>query len=240
MSNKSPVPSHVAIVMDGNGRWAQKRFHPRTFGHLIGVKTAKAIMLAARDAGVRFLTLYTFSAENWSRPAAEVNFLMHLIQRHFRKDKDFLLREGVRIRVMGSRSGLSSTLTAMINDIEHVTAKNTAIEVNLAFNYSGRQDILQAVVSLLRSHTPPESLSEDAFSEHLYLKNIPDPELIIRTGGEKRLSNFLLWQSAYSELYFCDTLWPDFTAGAFKAALSWYATRTRKFGNIGDSSQVRL
>ena len=215
--------------MDGNGRWAKQRHHPRTFGHIAGVKGAKSIMLAARDCGVAFLTLYTFSMENWGRPPTEVSFLMQLIERYFKKERDFLIQEGVRVCGMGDLSPVPSATQRMIHETEKLTEHNRAIQVNLAFSYSGRKEILDACAKACKA-LPPEQ--EEELASYLYLPDIPDPELLIRTGGEQRLSNFMLWQIAYTELYFTDTLWPDFTPEKFKEALVWYAGRIRKFGKV--------
>lgn len=220
--------------MDGNGRWAKQRHQPRTFGHVAGVKSAQVTMLTARNCGIRFLTLYTFSMENWGRPPTEVSFLMQLVERYFKKERDFLIQEGVRVCGLGNLDPVPPATRGMIHDIEKLTQHNHRIQVNLAFSYSGRKEILDACAKACQAPHPPQHEAE--FASYLYHPNLPDPELLIRTGGEHRLSNFLLWQMAYTELYFTDTLWPDFTADEFKQALIWYAGRIRKFGKVTEIS----
>jgi undecaprenyl diphosphate synthase len=224
----NPTPKHVALIMDGNGRWAKNRHHPRSYGHLRGVQTAKKIMLSAREAGIRYLTLYTFSMENWNRPLSEVQFLMRLIERYFTRERDFLIQEGIRICVMGQLEPVPQQTHTLIEQTQAVTAHCEGIQVNLAFSYSSRQEILNAISKLKKTeHVSPADLRAQ-----FYLPDVPDPELVIRTGGVNRLSNFLLWQAAYAELFFSKKLWPDFSPHHLQEALTWYATQDRKFGTI--------
>lgn len=236
-SERTPLsaatPAHVAIIMDGNGRWAKARGLPRTEGHREGLKTAKKIVASASDAGIRFLSLYAFSTENWKRTAEEVGFLMSLIKSHLYAELDFYRRNSIRVVHSGNREGLSPDLLEIIDAAARDTDAFKGLTVNLAINYGGRDEILRAVG---RMGVPAERGSGE--SGELLLRNnldhpdIPDPDLIIRTGGECRLSNFLLWQSAYSELYFSDRLWPDFSPDDFSEALRSYASRERRFGGI--------
>lgn len=236
------VPSHVAIIMDGNGRWAKQRGLARTEGHQEGLEVAKRIVLAARQEGVRFLSLYTFSTENWKRTAQEVGFLMSLIRGHLMKELDFYRENQIRIIHSGDRSGLSRDVLAEIDRAVEDTQRHRELTVNLAINYGGRDEILRSMRHVLSNlcktgtsdaaslDAAVGSLDEKTIALHLDHPEIPDPDLIIRTGGEIRLSNFLLWQSAYSELYFSAKYWPDFTSEDFHAALEDYAHRERRFG----------
>ena len=220
------VPAHVAIIMDGNGRWAKQRGLARTEGHQEGLEVAKRIVLAARQSGIRVLSLYTFSTENWKRTAQEVGFLMSLIRVHLMKELDFYRQNEIRIVHSGDRDELPREVLAEIDRAVDDTRRHSGLTVNLAINYGGRDEITRAV----RRMTTARSESGDIglFLDH---PELPDPDLIIRTGGEMRLSNFLLWQSAYSELYFSPKYWPDFTAEDFRGALQDYARRERRFGD---------
>lgn len=225
------IPRHVAVVMDGNGRWAQKRFLPRVTGHRQGVEVVRALIRSAGERGVESLTVFAFSSENWQRPADEVSFLMDLFLRALRDEVQKLHETGIRFRAVGDTSVLDNETRQLIADAEQLTAQNEKLNFNVAVNYGGRWDIQQAVVKA------SEQGDVRRFAEFLSLAGEADPDLFIRTGGERRISNFLLWQMAYTELYFTDTLWPDFGADEFEKALSWYAVRERRFGKTSD--QVR-
>jgi undecaprenyl diphosphate synthase len=224
--NENRVPDHVAIIMDGNGRWAKSRGLPRTEGHRRGLESAKAIVKTARDEGIKFLSLYTFSTENWKRASEEVGFLMSLLRTHLSRELDFYRQHQIRIVHSGAREGLPSDVLAEIDRAVSDTADFKGIVVNLAINYGGRDEIARAVRKL-----PPGLADEAAIRSFLDHPEIPDPDFIIRTGGEYRLSNFLLWQSAYSELYFSPKFWPDFTPEDLREALRDYAHRERRFGD---------
>jgi undecaprenyl diphosphate synthase len=226
------VPRHVAVVMDGNGRWARSRFMPRFFGHKQGVDAlVRAVNLFA-DRGVQYLTVFAFSSENWKRPAEEVTGLMSLVLVAVSKYLSKLEEDGVRIRVVGDRTGVSDKLRWACEQAEEKTRHNTRITLAVAFNYGGRWDVLQACQRALAQGLAPEQLDERWLASQMALSFAPDPDLFIRTGGEMRMSNFLLWQSAYSELFFTECLWPDFGAAEIDAALQAYASRERRFGGI--------
>jgi len=228
------VPRHVAIIMDGNGRWATQRGQPRLYGHEAGVRATRTVVRACRDAGVQVLTLYAFSSENWFRPAAEVGFLLELFVRTMEVELDTLHAEGVRVRFIGDRQRLPHTLTAVMEASERRTADNPGMALVIALGYGGRQDLVQAVRALGRrieaATLRAEEITEADLGAALALGDLPDPDLLIRTGGEYRISNFLLWNLAYAELYFCDTLWPDFGPAELGSALAWYGGRERRFG----------
>lgn len=229
------VPRHVAIIMDGNGRWARKRFMPRVAGHGRGVETVRTIIRACIGRGIEYLTLFAFSSENWRRPADEVSFLMQLFLRSLQKEIARLHQNNIRFRVIGDLSAFDQALVDLIREAETLTAGNTALTLTVAANYGGRWDILQAVNRVLaREPGRCAPISEDELSAELAMNYGPEPDLFIRTGGEKRISNFLLWQLAYSELYFTDTLWPDFDEEAFDLALRSYQSRERRFGRTSD------
>lgn len=229
----SGLPLHVGIIMDGNGRWAQERKLPRTEGHSEGLKTAKRIVKAAKDMGIPYLSFYVFSTENWKRAQEEVNFLMVLITNHLSKEFDFYRENDVRVVHSGELSGLPGNVRDEIQAVMRDTEKNTSIVVNLAINYGGRDEILRAVNAAI-SKKPQGAgeieLSEKDIRAHLDCPWMPDPDLIIRTSGEYRVSNFLLWESAYSELYFSEKYWPDWDAADLRAAVEEYQTRQRLFG----------
>ncbi len=231
----SVVPRHVAIIMDGNGRWARKRLLPRFAGHRRGVETVRATVRACLERGIEYLTLFAFSSENWRRPEEEVSLLMQLFVRALREEVTKLDRNGVRLRVIGDLSRFEPDLRALIDVSEQRTATNTRLVLTVAANYGGRWDILQAVNRLLTSE--PErrgELTESDLAPHLAMHYAPEPDLFIRTGGEQRISNFLLWQLAYSEIYFTDVLWPEFDSKAFDAALQSYQQRERRFGRTSE------
>jgi undecaprenyl diphosphate synthase len=239
-SARPTVPRHVAIIMDGNGRWATARHLPRVAGHSRGVDAVRAAIEQAGRRGVEYLTLFAFSSENWKRPQDEVSTLMRLFVSALQKEVGKLDENGVRLRVVGDLTAFEPQLQALIRDAERRTMHNTRLQLAVCASYGGRWDILQSVRSLLASAPDPQALArtltEQQLAAHLSLSFAPDPDLLIRTGGEQRISNFLLWQCAYSELYFTHTLWPDFDAAAFDAALAWFATRERRFGQT--SAQV--
>jgi undecaprenyl diphosphate synthase len=230
------LPRHVAIIMDGNGRWAKNRRLPRAAGHMAGVAATRNIVRAAVDVGLENLTLYAFSSENWKRPATEINHLMNLFRSYFRDDVDELVERNVRMRVIGSRERSASDIVDMIEDGEARTAANTGLNLIFAFDYGAQEEIVAAARELalaaMRGEIDPSQITPEYFSKHLSTSGLPDPDLLIRTSGEHRLSNFLLWQSAYSELVFTDTLWPDFTRSEFIGALEAYASRERRFGTV--------
>ncbi len=229
-----PDPFHVAVIMDGNGRWAKKRFLPRLLGHRAGIKALERTVAAAADMGITHLSVYAFSTENWTRPQKEVTGLMSIFRHSLRKKIEELRRENVRLRFAGAREGLPPDVLELMNESEELTAGNTGLTLVPCLNYGGRREILDAVNSLLRGK-PKGSVTERELRDHLYISDLPDPDLIIRTSGEKRLSNFWIWQSAYSELYFTDTLWPDFGRKELEEALSNYKDRERRYGTIGNN-----
>ena len=226
------VPRHVAIVMDGNGRWAKKRFMPRFFGHKQGVDALVRTVLSCADRGIEYLTVFAFSSENWKRPTEEVSGLMGLVLVAVAKYLAKLSDRGVRIRIVGDRSQVSDKLRQAWEQAESSTRHNTRITLSVAFNYGGRWDIVQACRQAIASGMAPEDLDEAALNSFMALSYAPDPDLFIRTGGEVRISNFMLWQSAYSELYFSDCLWPEFADAELDAALADYARRDRRFGAV--------
>ena len=230
------VPRHIGIIMDGNGRWARKRGLPRTAGHPAGVDATRAIVRACGELGVSYLTLYTFSTENWQRPKTEVSFLMDLLVKITRREIDNLNTSNVRLRTIGDLSALpAKTRAVLLEGIERLD-KNTGLTLNLAVNYGGRAEIVAAAKAVareaLKNHSFIDALDEKSFSSHLYTKDTPDPELIIRTGGDCRISNFLLWQAAYAELYITDVLWPDFDKECLVKAIEEYNHRDRRFGKV--------
>jgi len=232
------VPRHVAIIMDGNGRWAKQRGRPRTAGHREGVKSVRAVVEESVRRGVETLTLFAFSSENWRRPRTEVNILMELFMTALRSEARRLNENGVCLRVIGERGAFPEKLQQRIAEAEALTADNIRLNLQVAANYGGRWDIMQAArrlaVEVQSGRLDPSQIDERLLAERLSFPDLPEPDLFIRTGGEQRLSNFVLWQSAYSELYFSDTLWPDFDAAAYGQALDDYARRQRRFGLTGD------
>lgn len=235
-NNITKIPTHVAIIMDGNGRWAKMRGKERPEGHIAGVESVRKVIKAAVAEGVRYLTLYTFSTENWGRPQEEVDAIMELFCRSVIAETPELIKEGVQIRIMGDRVAFSEKVNAYIDRIEGDTAAGEVLTVVLAMNYSSRYELtatMKALANRVADGTlKAEDITAEVISENLYSKDYPDPDLIIRSGGEYRLSNFLLWQAAYSELYFTPTLWPDFDKESFHEALEAYAGRQRRFGLV--------
>jgi undecaprenyl diphosphate synthase len=232
------VPKHVAIIMDGNGRWATTRFLPRVAGHSQGLNTVREIVKECGDLGVEYLTLFAFSSENWRRPAEEVGFLMKLFLTALEKEVSRLDKNNVRLRVVGDLTKFDQQIQERVVQAEEKTADNTGLNLTIAANYGGRWDMLQAVSACLKANPTitPEGVTEALLTPHLSMSYAPEPDLFIRTGGEQRISNFLLWQLAYTELYFTDLLWPDFDAKALQASFAWYRERERRFGRT--SAQV--
>ena len=227
MSSSANLPSHLAIVMDGNGRWASRRFLPRIAGHKQGVEALKRLVSACAKRDIQVLTVFAFSSENWNRPAEEVSGLMDILTGSLAREINQLHQEGVCVRFVGARDGLSDRIKKALSDAEALTAANKRILLNVCFNFGGRWDIATAAARLAVNGVP---ITEKSLADALSLSHCTDPDLVIRTGGEKRLSNFLMWQSAYSELYFSDLLWPDFDEVALDSALLDYASRERRFG----------
>ncbi|QPC41474.1 isoprenyl transferase [Kaustia mangrovi] len=234
------LPRHVAIIMDGNGRWARRRGLPRTAGHSQGVEAVRKTVAAALDLGIDYLTLYSFSSENWSRPKEEVGYLLNLLRRFADRDVALLHERGVRIRVIGERETLQRDIVALIESAEERTRDNTAMTLVIAFNYGARDEIARAVRELAaaveRGELAPDAITPAHVARHLYTADIPDPDLIVRTSGEQRLSNFLLWQSAYSEFVFVDAHWPEFDKAQFMNAIREFMSRERRFGGISQTT----
>ncbi|MBB4064922.1 isoprenyl transferase [Gellertiella hungarica] len=234
------VPRHVAIIMDGNGRWARARGLPRTMGHKKGVEAVREVVRAAGDIGISYLTLFAFSSENWRRPEAEVTDLMGLLKAFIRRDLADLHRENVRIRIIGERENLRSDILPLLLEAEETTKANTALTLVIAFNYGSRDEISRAMRAIGRriaaGEIAPEAVTPELIDAHLDTAGIPDPDLIIRTSGEERLSNFLLWQAAYSELVFVPEYWPDFDRDLFLKTLEKFAGRERRFGGLTPAS----
>jgi len=229
-----PAAHHVAIIMDGNGRWAAERGLPRVEGHRQGVETVRRIVEASMELGITHLTLFSFSSENWSRPEQEIYDLFGLLRRFVRRDLAELHKNGVKIRVVGSRHGLEDDILRMLDDAVELTRNNTALNLTIAFNYGGRDEIARAAQRIAEDAKQgvlaPKDVTQDRFASYLDTAGLPDPDLLIRTSGELRLSNFLLWQLAYAEFVFVDVYWPDFTKELFEAAISEYQRRNRRFG----------
>jgi undecaprenyl diphosphate synthase len=228
------VPNHIAIVMDGNGRWATRRFLPRAAGHKAGVDALRRCVRACASRGVTVLTVFAFSSENWSRPKEEVSGLMELLVMALSREVPQLVSDGVCLRFLGERAGLSAAVRSGLVRAEAATAGNSRLFLNVCFNYGGRWDIVQAANRLAQRG---EAVTEESLGAEMQMGQLPEPDLIIRTGGEQRLSNFLLWQAAYSELYFCDTLWPEFDESALDSAIAAFSLRERRFGKT--SEQLR-
>ncbi|WP_372526204.1 polyprenyl diphosphate synthase [Piscinibacter sp.] len=240
MERNAAIPRHVAIVMDGNGRWAKKRFMPRFFGHKQGVDALVKTVLACADRGIDYLTVFAFSSENWKRPSEEVSGLMGLVLVAVAKYLTKLANDGVRIQIIGDRSQVSDKLRAAWEQAESSTRHNTRITLSVAFNYGGRWDVVQACRQAIRDGVTADQLDEAMLNRYMALSHAPDPDLFIRTGGEVRISNFLLWQAAYSELVFTDCLWPEFGEAELDAALAEYARRDRRFGGVKETAVPEL
>ena len=234
------LPQHIAIIMDGNGRWAKQRHLPRFAGHKRGVESVRTVVKACAQLGVKYLTLFAFSSENWRRPPEEVALLMQLFRGALSNEVEKLHRNGIRLRLVGDTARFDPKIRALIERGEALTAHNTGLTLTIAANYGGRWDILQALSKLLRER--PEAaaglIEEEAVGPYLAMSYAPEPDLFIRTGGEQRVSNFLLWQLAYTELYFTDTLWPDFDAGALETAIASYRRRERRYGRTSEQVEA--
>jgi len=228
----TPIPSHVAIIMDGNRRWAEQRGLPRLEGHRNGLENMRSVIAHLGDCQVKYVTIYAFSTENWSRPRDEVLGLLRLLQERIDKEAREFHSKGVKLRHLGGLDGLSPRLQRLINQALELTKNNTKMTLSFAFNYGGRSEILHAVRQLITDGVPPEKIDEPLFGRYLYTHDLPDVDLLIRTGGELRISNFLIWQMAYSEYYFTKVLWPDFGKEEIEKALNAYSQRQRRFGRF--------
>jgi undecaprenyl diphosphate synthase len=230
------LPTHVAIIMDGNGRWAKKRMLNRVKGHERGADTVRMVVRASRELGIAVLTLYAFSTENWQRPETEINTLMMLLKRFLKSEKQEMLDNNIRLNAIGEIERLPGSLTALLRETMQATAKNSGMLLNLALSYGARPEIVRMVQQLSKTvaagNLRPGDIDEETVSAHLYTRDIPDPDLLIRTSGEMRISNFLLWQIAYAEIYITDTLWPDFNRDEYVKILKAYQGRDRRFGKI--------
>lgn len=227
------VPRHIAIIMDGNGRWAKNRFLPRVAGHVKGVSALKKIVNHCNTLGVKYLTVFAFGRENWNRPQGEVSFLMRLMIKRLDKELAELHQKNARIRFIGDRSRVSREFISSITNAENLTQFNTGLNFNICVDYSGQYDIIQAINHIIKEH-PAESITEETFANYLLTAGQPNPELVIRSSGESRISNFMLWQLAYSELYFSTVFWPDFTPQELDHAITWYNNRERRFGKTSE------
>lgn len=231
------IPVHIGVTMDGNGRWARQRGLPRTEGHREGIKTLKRLVEYSIRYGVAYLTVFSFSSENWSRPKDEIEFIFKLLKRFVERDLKELKQNNVRVRILGEREGLARDLQDIIASVESQTRDNTGLNLNVAFNYGGKGEITAAVRQLAQQvadgELQPEDITEAAIARHLYTEDMPEPDLMIRTGGEQRISNFLIWQAAYAELVFLDSYWPDFSEAEFLTAIEDFSGRERRFGGVG-------
>ena len=232
--DKSRLPAHVAIIMDGNGRWARQRNLERIEGHLRGMQTVRKIVTATRDLNIPYLTLYAFSKENWTRPAEEVKGLLELLAVYLEKELPLMMDKDIRFNVLGKLTDFPKRLRDQVGSVMEKTARNKSLTLSIALSYSGREEIVRAVNAILEDAGKGaiKRITEKSFGKYLYTKGIPDPDLLIRTSGEMRLSNFLLWQIAYTEMYITDILWPDFREGAYEKALQEFARRERRYGNV--------
>mgnify|MGYP002564585325 CR=1 FL=1 len=230
------IPKHVAIILDGNGRWAKSKGMPRNYGHTVGAKNVETVCQAAHDMGIKYLTLYAFSTENWNRPDNEVNALMKLLESYLKNCIKTAAKNNMRVRVIGDITPLADDIKEKIVKLEEVSKNNTGLNFQVALNYGGRDEIIRAIKKCASDCADglikPDDITEELFSERLDTSDIPDPDLLIRTSGEQRLSNFLLWQLAYTEFYFTDVLWPDFNKKELQKAIDYYASRDRRFGGV--------
>jgi undecaprenyl diphosphate synthase len=231
-SVKLIIPKHVAIIMDGNGRWAKKRGLPRSAGHAQGVKALKNIIEPAGKLGIRYLSVYAFSTENWKRPQDEIETLMNLLLENINKELPEIKEKKIRLRFLGDLKALSESLQKSIQQAEEQTAQNSAMQINIMLNYGARREMIQAIHQAAQSGADLKTIKEEEFEKFLYTRDIPDPELLIRTSGELRVSNFLLWQIAYTEIYITPTLWPDFNEAELKKAIENYSQRERRLGHV--------
>lgn len=234
--DKDNLPKHIAIIMDGNGRWAQKKFKPRLFGHKAGIETLREIIRTSSDIGVKILTVYAFSTENWKRPKTEVDGLMKLLVEYFNKEIHELHANRVKINILGQRATLPNKVKDSVDNAMELTMNNPGLQLNIAINYGGRDEIIKGIKNLythlMENKGSIDDINEESFSQYLFTKDTEDPDLIIRTSGEQRLSNFLIWQSAYSELWFTDVLWPDFSKFDLFQAIFDFQKRKRKYGGL--------
>ena len=243
MSNNNPagkredsrVPRHIAIILDGNGRWAKKRGLPRTAGHAVGAETFRKIATYCKDIGVQYLTVYAFSTENWRRPQEEVSTIMKLLGNYLQEAIDTMEKEHIRLKIFGDTAALSAELRAMVERTEEISRRYEGIQANICLNYGGRDEILHAARRYAEDYAAGKAdaeLTEEGFASYLYSAGVPDPDLLIRPGGEQRISNFLLWQCAYAEFYFTDVLWPDFTPEELDRAIAAFNSRDRRYGRV--------
>ncbi len=231
----SNIPRHIAVIMDGNGRWAKQRFMPRVAGHQRGVEALREVVKACRDLGVEYLTVFAFSSENWRRPAEEVSFLMTLFLKMLEREVAKLHQNNIRLRIIGDRSPFDDKLKTSMDEAEKLTANNTALTLTIAANYGGRWDAMHAMRTMLKEHPElAQTFTEEDMRPYLSMCDVPEPDLFIRTGGEQRISNFMLWQLAYTELYFTEILWPAFGRKELETAIAWYQKRERRFGRTSE------
>ncbi|MBE6991171.1 MAG: isoprenyl transferase [Ruminococcaceae bacterium] len=230
--DKNALPAHIAIIMDGNGRWAQKRGLPRTAGHAAGAETFRTIATYLKDIGVKYMTVYAFSTENWKRSQEEVSAIMSLLENYLYEAIEKMEEDNINLTFFGDTTPLSDKLRSLIERTNDISARIDGFKVNVCLNYGGRDEIVHAAKEYMKAGGDPEQLTEEVFSNYLYSAGVPDPELIIRPSGEYRISNFLLWQCAYSEMYFTDRFWPDFTGADIDRAIEWYQGRSRRFGGV--------
>lgn len=226
------IPVHIAMIMDGNGRWATSRKLPRTSGHQEGAEALKRALELCSDFGIKYLSVYTFSTENWTRPRTEVIFLMRLLKSLLRKEKKMMIRNGIRFRRCGFRDNVPADLLQVMDEVEEETANNSTMQLNLLFNYGARQELLNAVEILRRDDISDSNINQDRLNSLLFTHDSPDPDILIRTGGDYRLSNFMLWQASYTELFFLDTLWPDFGETQFVDVIKEFQSRHRRYGGL--------
>ena len=232
---KNKLPQHIAIIMDGNGRWAKKRLLPRNEGHRKGVMTLSKIANYCNEIGIKYLSVYAFSTENWSRSVDEVNYLMSLPKKYFEEQKDKYYKKNIKIKFIGTKDKLSKELIELFDKVERETENNTGLTLQICFNYGARLELVEAVRHIIKDKIVSTSVDEKLIGEYLYTKGIPDVDLMIRTSGEMRLSNFMLWQNSYSEFYFSKTLWPDFNKSELNIILYQYSQRNRRFGGRTDA-----
>ena len=234
-ADRPAPPRHIAIILDGNGRWAKRRGLPRTAGHAVGSENFRKIATYCKNIGVEYLTVYAFSTENWKRPEEEVKTIMRLLGKYLREAIDTMERDHIKMKVLGDIAGLPEELRALVAKTDEISARYEGFQANICLNYGGRDEIVRAAMRYaadVKDGAAPETISEEAFGSYLYSAGIPDPELLIRPGGEQRVSNFLLWQCAYSEFYFTDVLWPDFSTDELDKAIAEYHRRDRRFGGV--------
>ena len=240
MNTNEKIPTHVAIILDGNGRWAKKRGLPRNFGHLKGCDNVEPVCKAAFNLGIKYVTMYAFSTENWKRPQAEVDELMKLLAKYMKDAMKLSVKNNMRVRIIGDKTGLSDELNKLITELEELSGDFTGLQLQIAVNYGGRDDIRRAFKNIILEadksgktyNELADSLTEEVISKNLDTADIPDPDLMIRTSGEQRLSNYLIWQLAYAEYFFTDTLWPDFGQTDLEEAIEFYSGRDRRFGGL--------